>query len=235
MRHVHSSNVLQAVLEIVSSRLEDYFQTSDPSPESWVTLSNLTDQDGQPYEATRNKIVVYLANLQQDTTISTWNPATPIPGNRFGIGQPTVFINLYLLFYANFQGSNYPQGLGMISQTIQFFQENPVLNHQNLPDLPVKVEKLAFELTNLDGIGLSYLMGLAGVKYLPSVYYKVRMIPFQSRVIQEQVSGIQAYHDSSAPQDTELSASSPQAVMSEPPPIMDAQKPPPKRRSRGAK
>jgi hypothetical protein len=53
------------------------------------------------------------------------------------------------------------------------------------------VDRLSWEMTNLDPLNLSYLMGIAGVKYLPSAYYKVRLIPFQSGAIQRQESGVQ--------------------------------------------
>ncbi len=188
-----STNIIQGSLELISTRLNDYFQVADSSPDGWVILSNLVDQDGQMYDETKNKVIIYLANLQQDTTISTWNASTAVKGNRFAQGQPPIYINIYLLFYANFSGKNYSQGLGMISKTIQFFQENPFFDHDNAPGLPPQIDKLAFELTNLDAVGLSYLMGLAGVKYLPSVYYKVRMFPFQSRVVQQIVSAAQGY------------------------------------------
>lgn len=200
------TNLIQDTLELIRQRLNEYFQVADPAVEDWVILSNLVDQDGHSFEAARNKIVIFLANIQHDTTIGTWNAAAPSGANRFAVIQPTLYINLFLLFFANFSGQNYPQGLGMISRTIQFFQENPFFTHQNLPDLPPPIDKLAFEFTNLDAVGLNYLMGLAGVKYLPSVYYKVRMIPFQSDAIQQQVAAAQGYE---APQRPSGPASEP--------------------------
>ncbi len=186
---------------MVSDRLNDYFQVADPSPDGWVVLSNIVDQDGHLSEEVKNKVVLSLCNIQQDTTVSTWNAHVPVGASRYAQVQPTLYINLYLLFYACFSGKNYPQGLGMISQTIQFFQENPVFDHQNMPDLPSPIEKLAFELTNLDTVGLSYLMGLAGAKYLPCVYYKVRCLPFQGQAIQEQVAAAQGYSLPTGPEE----------------------------------
>lgn len=186
-------NLIQDTLELIRQRLNEYFQAADPAKEDWVILSNVMDQNGHAYEPARNKVVIFLATIQQDTTISTWNVTTPASGRKFAVLQPPVYINLFVLFFANFSGQNYPQGLGMISRTIQFFQENPSFDHQNLPGLPTPIDKLAFEFTNLDEVGTNYLMGLAGVKYLPSVYYKVRMIPFRSDAIQQQVPAAQGY------------------------------------------
>src|SRR3569833_1962624 len=90
----------------------------------------------------------------------------------------------------------------MISRTIQFFQENPYFDHNNLPGLPEPIDKLAVEFSNLDAVGLNYVMGLAGVKYLPSVYYKVRMFPFRSETIQQQVTAATGYKLPAAPEES---------------------------------
>lgn len=194
-------NLIQDTLEAVTRRLNSYFQIADPSSEDWVVLSNIIDQDGQPVAQTNNKLVAFLANIMQDTTISTWNPAAPVSATRFAVIQPPIYINLMVVFFANFSGTNYTRGLGMISQTIQFFQENPFFDHQNLPDLPVPIGKLAFELNNLDMADLNYLMSLAGTKYLPCVCYKVRTIPFQSDAMQKQVTAAQSYGLNDSPTD----------------------------------
>ena len=199
-------NLIQDTLELIRQRLNAYCQVADPSPEDWVVLSNIVDQSGQAYEQARNKVVIFLANIQHDTTISTWKPAAPLTPDRFAIVPPPLYINLFVLFFANFSEKNYPQALGMISRTIRFFQENPFFDHANLPDLPQPIDKLAFEFTNLDAQSLSYVMNLAGVNYLPSVLYKVRMLPFRSEVIQEQVSAAQGYSVGSDPSGDESSA-----------------------------
>lgn len=196
-------NLIQDTLEAVTRRLNAYFQAADPAIDDWAILSNIVDEDSQPIARATNKIVVFVANIQQDTTISTWNPAVPSSPNRFAVVQPAIYINLFVLFFANFSGPHYPQGLGMISQTIQFFQENPFFNHENLPDLPAPIDKLAFEFTNLDAVDLNYLMGLAGANYLPSVYYKVRVIPFRTDAIQMQVPAARGYGVAEAPTDPE--------------------------------
>lgn len=194
-------NLIQPTLELIRQRLNSYFQAADPIGGEWVTVSNLVDQEGRAFESAKNKVVIFLANIQHDTTISTRRVAAPLNADRFAVVPQPIYINLFLLFYANFSESNYPQGLGMISRTIQFFQANPYFDHQNLPGLPTPIDKLAFEFANLDPMGLNYLMGLAGVKYLPSVYYKVRMLPFQSDTIQAQVSPAHGYRTPEEPTD----------------------------------
>jgi hypothetical protein len=45
-------------------------------------------------------------------------------------------------------------------------------------------------MVNLEMTDLNYLMGMIGAKYLPSVYYKVRVIPFRSDAMRGQVSAV---------------------------------------------
>ena len=91
---------------------------------------------------------------------------------------PPLYVNLHVLFYANFSGKQYHVALDAISSTISFFQQNPVFHQDNSPTLDRQIDKLSFEFSNLDFAEMSQLMGMIGATYLPSVVYKVRLIPF---------------------------------------------------------
>lgn len=172
--------VLQSTLALIRDRLDQQLRNLEPRSEDWVVLSNIVDNDGRVEDATRNKLVMMLVNIEQDTTISTYNPTVPGKNNVYTVVSPPLYINLYVLFYANFTGRNYPQGLGVLSSTLSFFQQMPVFTHQNLPGLDPVIDRLAFEVNSTDLTGLNYLLGAAGVKSLPCVLYKARMIPFRS-------------------------------------------------------
>ena len=66
----------------------------------------------------------------------------------------------------------------MISETISCFHQTPVLTRVNAPDLPPSIDTLALEYTNLNISELDDVMGMLGVRYLPSVCYKVKTLPF---------------------------------------------------------
>ncbi|MBX7224103.1 MAG: DUF4255 domain-containing protein [Blastocatellia bacterium] len=181
-------NIIQTTLELIRQKLDESFQNVEPRNERWVILANLANPDGSLFEETTNKVVMFLANLKHETIISTYNRTVPTKTDVYAVVAPTLYIDVYVLFLANFYDQRYAQGLGAISQTISFFQQNPVFTHVNLPDLDPVIDKLTFEFVNLEISELNYLMGMIGSKYLPSVYYKVRMIPFQSAAMQGQVS-----------------------------------------------
>jgi hypothetical protein len=189
---------IRGTLEQVGRRLNEFIRNATPRHEDWVIVSNIVEQDGTPYEEAKDKIVIFLAGIQREVTVSTYNPNVPVAGNSYAVVSPPLYIDLFVLFYANFSGRNYGEGLTAIARTITFFQQNLWFTHDNLPGLDPRIEKLTFELTNLDPVDLSYLIGLTGAKYLPAVYYKVRMIPFFSDAMQSQAPAVQGLQN---PQD----------------------------------
>jgi hypothetical protein len=176
-------NAIQSTLELIRARLDAFFKVSDPRTEDWVVLSNIVDHEGRTYESAKDKIVTFLAGIQHETIISTHTRTVSSGGGQYGVQNPPLYINLLVLFYANFYDKNYSDGLGMISRTISFFQQNPFFSHDTMPDLDPAIDKLTLEMMNMDVTQANYLMGLMGVKYLPSVLYKLRMIPFRSDVV----------------------------------------------------
>ncbi len=183
------------VLELIRQQLDSYFQNVSRRSDDWVILSNVFDNQGGFYGATDNKIVMFLANIAHETVISTYTPAVRTGSGSYAAVPPPLYIDLFVLFYANFSNANYVQGLRSISRTISYFQQNPAITRDTTPGLDPAVDKILMEFTNLDMINSNYLMGMMGVKYLPSVFYKLRMIPFVSSAMQAAIpaaQGVQA-------------------------------------------
>jgi hypothetical protein len=170
------TNIIQTTLELIRQRLNESLRNAAPVDEEPVILSTITDHEGNAYKEAGNKLVMLLANIQHETVANTDKPVT---GNAPSALAPPLYIDLFVLFLANFYDKNYPAGLGMISETISFFQQHPRFTRENLPDLDPEIDKLTFEMLNLDLAELHSLMSILGAKCLPSVYYKVRMIPFE--------------------------------------------------------
>jgi hypothetical protein len=176
-------DLIRIVLELIRQKLDEHFKLADPRAEEWVILANIVDHDGRAFAAAKDKIVMMLVNIKHETVISTYTAAIPSKTNAFQVVPAPIFIDLYILFFANFYDDNYRQGLTMISRTISYFQQNPWFNTTNLPDVPPSIDRLTMEITNLDLLEVNYLMGMIGTKYLPSVYYKLRMLPFAGEAI----------------------------------------------------
>jgi hypothetical protein len=172
--------ILQSILDLLRARLDATFKISDPRSEEWVALTNPIDLDGRVSESARNKIVMLLVGLQSDTTIGTFPGTIPVAADQFARIAPPLHLNAFVMFFSNFTERNYATGLGMLSRTISFFQENPVFTPERLPGMPDGVDKIALDFVNLDLMQTNHLMGMLGLKYMPCALYKLRMLTFAS-------------------------------------------------------
>jgi hypothetical protein len=168
--------MVKQVLELLQRTLNDFLGSKGLGPDP-VVISNIRDHDGRVVLA-NDKIALVLINMVHEQVTST--PANRGVGPNAGHANPSLDINLFVLFFANFQGDHYAHGLTMISETISCFHQTPVLTRVNAPDLPPSIDKLALEYTDLNISELNDVMHMLGVRYLPSVCYKVKTLPFTS-------------------------------------------------------
>lgn len=170
-------DLIRSTLEAIQKRLNSYLSNIENRPDDWVTLTSLVGHDGSVNENAKNKVVMSVYSITNETTISTY--AATQPGvNQYYTVNPPIYIDLYLILLANFTENQYATGLGAISRVISFFQQSPALTHANCPDLPPQTEKITLEFVNINPVEINYIMGMLGTKYLPSVFYKLRMLPF---------------------------------------------------------
>jgi len=198
---------IKTSLELVRDKLNQHLSVLYPYlDDDLVVLSNFVNQDGQPYSGAQDKVVMFLAGVEHETKISTYNPNIPVKNNQFDAVSAPVYINLFVLFTANFHNKkndseNYAQGIGFISEIISFFQQFPAFTHNNLPGMDESIDKLAFQIYNLDALQLNHILGITGTKYLPSVYYRARTLPFNSDAIQRTVPPAKGYKTPGQPRD----------------------------------
>lgn len=123
---------------------------------------------------------ITLVNVEEEPTLRNL-PITERVGNTTVAQEPSVNLNLYLLFSFEFQ--TYETSLLQLSNTIGLFQEKRVYSAANESasnPFPGGLEKLIFELHNMNFEALNNLWGVMGGAYFPSVIYKVRMVRIQT-------------------------------------------------------
>jgi hypothetical protein len=151
-----------------------------------AVLSGIVNLDGsQPIEISK-KVVLTLVNIERETTVASATPRMRVDNDAFSRASPPLNINIYLLVSASFD-NDYPESFKLLSAVLGYFQANPVFNGQRSAGFPNGLEKLSFELVNLDFQGLNNLWSNLGGKYLPSVLYKLRMLSIQEGWTLEQV------------------------------------------------
>lgn len=176
-------DVIRNILETICRLSDDFLQNRERRTDGWVILSNFSDHDGKLSESTRNKIVMAVYNITHETTISTYTAAQPGRRGEYAIVQPPLYVDLHLIFMANFIDRAYPEGLAAISRIISFFQQNPWFTQENAPQLDRTVDKITLEFADLSPVDVNYVMSMLGTRYLPSVFYKLRLIPFTSNTM----------------------------------------------------
>ena len=182
--------MIHAAIMQLASQLNVFLKRTCDLNEDMVVVSNISEQDGNLAPHVNDRLVMFLVNIEKDTTpYQTANHVIPM-GERSGKTSPPLFINLYLMVAGNFSGGNYPEALKFISHSISFFQRQPLFDHQNTPDLDDQIHQLTVEIANLDFHALSNLWGILSGKYLPSVLYKVRLMAFDAEDIIQQVGSI---------------------------------------------
>jgi len=162
--------MIDHVLGTIVADLNSYLMRRLESEESIVELSALVNLDGSVAFRGQNKVLCSLVAVQQDR--STYN----VPLSKKSLKNPPVQLNLYVLFSAYYQAANYRQSLKSLSSVIAFFQGKQVFTSQNTPGLHQDAEKISVELFNFDLKELSRFWTAFGVKHLPSVLYRLRLI-----------------------------------------------------------
>ena len=186
--------MINSAISHLASQLNQFLKRSFELNEDVVVVSNILEQDGSVSPNVNNKVVIMLTNIEKDTVPYRQNMNAGMGGGadhgRSGVSQRPVYLNLYLIFVANFSGNNYSEALKFISKTIGFFQRQPVFDQQSTPGLDPRIEKLILDIENLSIQDLSNLWGLLSGKYLPSILYKVRMVSFDAEDIVGQVPNV---------------------------------------------
>ncbi len=161
--------------------LVDAFTPKDPNIQDNVIMSvvNVEEEKALRYSKTQTLIQRPDPNDSQIVT-----------------HHPVIFINLYILFGSN--NSSYRIALNEISSVINFFQRQHVFTNEQLASIPEEVERVVFELCTTSFEQLNHLWGVLGGKYIPSVLYKVRILPHEDirlesgsgRILRERANSI---------------------------------------------
>jgi GGDEF domain-containing protein len=189
---------IRNILEVICKSSNEYLQNIDRRGDDWVVLSTIVDHDGSVNDATRDRVVMTLYNITRENTVGSYTPARQ-GGDSFAIVSPPIYVNLHLMFMANFSGKNYSDGLAAISRIISYFQQNPYFDQTNAPDLETGIERLTLDLENLSPVDVNYIMSMLGTKYLPAAFYKMRLLPFASNAMQARTYGVMSLGISEAP------------------------------------
>jgi len=178
------------------------YMTNQGDPAN-VVIENIglfETENGQNLE---DSIVISLVNIEEESTLKNGTTFTKWPDGVARYENRPVFLNLYVLFTANFAGgvppnNAYVQALKRLSLVIEFFQGKstftPATSTVTLPpelsDLSnpaVAGLKLNLELYTLTFEQINHLWGSLGGRQIPFAMYKVRVVTITERSVRREV------------------------------------------------
>ena len=168
--------MITQALTYISAKINTAFFTPGASPR--VLLGNVATLNDAGVNETN--VLLSLVNIEEE--VLRRDPENYFKRDPSVIYKnPTMHFNTTIIFGAyqpneNNLGTNYEGSISKIQKVIGFFQRQNVFEHTSFPDLPNGIEKLNFELVNLNLEQLHHLWSMLGGKYIPSVVYKMRMV-----------------------------------------------------------
>ena len=181
--------MIQNVLPVVGAELNNYLKSQFDLDQDRLVLSNVMNQDGTSALEGSNKVVFSLINVEEESTLKA-KTGTPFTGGSFTSGGPDIHLNLTVMFSAIFQGKNYVESLKFLSGIIYFFQSILVFNSSKTTGLSSSIDKVCFDILTMPLNELHSVFHMLGMKYAPSVLYKVRMLTFTSSNIEDEIPPI---------------------------------------------
>ncbi|MCB0594910.1 MAG: DUF4255 domain-containing protein [Lewinellaceae bacterium] len=148
-----------------------------------VTLGNIAMLESGESDIIRNRLIISLVNLEEESALKNSNGFHRASNGSIQYENPPVYLNLYLLFAANWP-ERYDNAIRAISLVIEFFQGKNIFTAQNSPgaadlldtdDPEVLDLKLIVDLYTLTFEQINHLWGSLGGKQIPFAMYKVRL------------------------------------------------------------
>jgi hypothetical protein len=168
--------MISQALTYISAKINAAFFTPAGNPR--VILGNITTFNDPGI--TETNVLLSLINIEEEALLR--NPENFIKRDPSVVYKnPPMHFNITIIFGAYLPnqdqlGTHYEESISKIQKIIGFFQRQNVFDSSGFPDLPVGIEKLVFDLVNLNLEQLHHLWSMLGGKYIPSVVYKMRMV-----------------------------------------------------------
>lgn len=168
--------MIDSALGVLALQLNQMFRRHVVLAEDLVVVSNLQEPDGSAVPLVANKVVLFLAGIERDTAAHRLRPAATGEQRSQVVGPEPLYLNLLILCAATFSGQNYPEALRFLADAMAYLQANPVFDHQNAPDLDVRIDRFIVNIENLSSSEMHSVWSIHGGRYLPSVMYRARLV-----------------------------------------------------------
>ncbi|MGA1870239.1 MAG: DUF4255 domain-containing protein [bacterium] len=179
--------MIDEILEVIRKEVNDFIgkKLGEAPINDRVVLTSFVDDNGI-VAIPEDSVGLSLLNIEEEKSLKAAGlVATDKAESHTSFVSPPVNLNLQLMFTAYF--NNYSESLKHISYILACFQTKPVFDNDNTPDMNnLDTSKLVFELNTLGLEQQHYIWSMIGLRYLPSVIYRVRMLAvFEMDIVSE--------------------------------------------------
>jgi hypothetical protein len=168
--------MIDRAVTLVAQRLNNHLRQRFGVSDDLVAVTSLTDAEGKPAAAARNRLVVFVTNITHDPMARSVAPRPVAIAGRTPVNPAPIHLNVDLMLASSFDAENYLESLKILSHAVQFFQANPVFDRLSAPEMDRSLQQLSLEIHNLDLETSAQLWGTLGGRYLPSIQYRMRTI-----------------------------------------------------------
>ena len=180
--------MIYQTLEILIHQINKYLR-SETTDDSDLVLENIAKQDDASITKLKDKVVVTLLNMEEETTLKNI-PNTSVKDGKVIYKNNKINLNLYVLFASN--RTAYDKALISINNIITFFHSKKVFTQINSPLTSsnsifnsLKEFKFTVELYTPTFEQLNYIWGTLGGKSVPSVLYRISIVEIASDTIND--------------------------------------------------
>ena len=171
--------MLEKPLQFIESSLNNYLRLRNRGTgnDTYLELTDIVDEQGK-FAVAQGTVGMSLINIEEER-INRAPLRDVLRGENGALGyaNPAIRLQLHLLFVANFK--DHDDSIKNISAVISFFQSNNVFTPAKYSELDKNIDKIVFELASYGFEQLSYIWGVLGTNYRPSVLYKMRLVTIQ--------------------------------------------------------
>ncbi len=181
--------MLSEAVKFTKEQLEEFFSQKGNESQKMLQLCSLSQLNhSQKDDDADNLIRMSIVNIEEAESMAHRMPKTESAGQHVK-QNPAVYLNVYLLFSMDFQTEHYLDGLEWLSLIVLFFQQHSSFNSATTP-MPSGIDKLNFDLINIDIDNMSRFWGALGANYQPSVVYKMRMLMIDASAVEAELASI---------------------------------------------
>ena len=172
--------MIHNALSFLSVQVNQYLNKELETASDLIEIGVLKQSDGSP---SFENIGMTLVAIDREITIPYGLDMKEVNTSTSQVikQKRPLCLNLKVLVSSNFE-SNYEDALKYLGKVIGFFHTNNVFSHENSPTLDQDIQRLIVEINPNDTDDMYHIWSMAGISYLPSIIYRVRMLAFASEV-----------------------------------------------------